>query len=235
MKIVADKRILSMHNFVVGANEDGYHLINVNLGRDFKPDFEADIRNVKEGDLCPKCGTPLKLHKGIEVGQTFKLGTVYSKKMNAKFLDKDGKEKYFIMGCYGIGVGRTLASIIEEHNDKFGIKWPMSVAPYEVEILPVNMSDEQIKNTAEDLYKLFSDKGIEVLMDDRSDVSAGVKFNDADLIGIPVQVIIGRALKKEGKVEIKNRESGEKTLININDAAHFVLSLLQEKQNALDK
>ena len=235
VKVVADKRVLNMRNFVTGANENGYHLINVNTERDFKPDFEADIRNAKEGDLCPKCGTPLKLHKGIEVGQTFKLGTVYSKKMNAKFLDKDGKEKYFIMGCYGIGVGRTLASIIEEHNDKFGIKWPISVAPYEVEILPVNMSDEQIKNTAEDMYKLFSDKGMEVLIDDRSDVSAGVKFNDADLIGIPVQVIIGRALKKEGKIEIKDRESGEKTLVDVSDVAHFVLSLLQEKQNALDK
>jgi prolyl-tRNA synthetase len=233
VKIVADNRILNMKNFVTGANEDGFHFINVNVNRDFSPDFVADIRNVKKGDKCPKCGAPLEVYEGIEVGQTFKLGTVYSKKMNAKFLDKDGKEKYFIMGCYGIGVGRTLAAIIEEHNDKFGIKWPVSVAPYEVEILPLNMSDKLIKDSAEEIYKLFSDKGMEVLMDDRPDVTAGVKFNDADLVGIPVQVIIGRSLKKEGKLEIKDRETGNKTLVDVNEAIHFVLNLLKEKQDAL--
>ncbi len=235
VKIVCDKRVCNMKNFVTGANENGFHYINVNIERDFKPDVVADIRNVKEGDLCPRCGTPLELHKGIEVGQTFKLGTVYSKKMNAKFLDKDGKEKYFIMGCYGIGVGRTLAAVIEEHNDKFGIKWPISVAPFEVEILPLNMSDEEIKNTAESLYEKLQSEGIEVLMDDRNDVGAGVKFNDADLIGIPIQIIVGRTLKKEGKVELKDRETGEKTALAPEDITDFVKKLIKEKFDALNE
>ncbi len=235
VKIAADKRVSKMKNFVTGANEDGYHLINVNIGRDFTPQVVADIRNVKAGDLCPKCGTPLELHKGIEVGQTFKLGTVYSKKMNAKFLDKDGKEKYFIMGCYGIGVGRTLAAVIEEHNDKYGIKWPVSVAPYEVEIIPLNMSDEDISGTAEFLYKDFEKEGMEVLMDDRNDVGAGVKFNDADLLGIPLQVIIGRTFKKDRKIEVKDRESGEKTLVELNEVKEFVKKKITEKYNALNE
>ncbi len=235
VKIVADKRIMNMYNFVCGANEDGFHFINVNVNRDFSPDTVSDIRNVKEEDKCPKCGTPLKLYEGIEVGHTFKLGTKYSEKMNAKFLDKDGKEKYFVMGCYGIGVGRTMAAVIEEHHDKFGIKWPVSVAPYEVEILSLNMGDDLIRNTSEELYKLFSDKGMEVLFDDRADVSAGVKFNDADLIGIPIQVIVGRTLKKEGKLEIKDRESGEKMLVDKDSAVHFVLNMLKEKEDALLK
>ncbi len=235
VKIAADKRISKMKNFVTGANEDGYHLINVNMGRDFTPQVVADIRNVKAGDLCPKCGTPLELHKGIEVGQTFKLGTVYSRKMNAKFLDKDGKEKYFIMGCYGIGVGRTLAAVIEEHNDKYGIKWPVSVAPYEVEIISLNMSDEDISGTAEFLYKDFEKEGMEVLMDDRNDVGAGVKFNDADLLGIPLQVIIGRTFKKDKKIEVKDRESGEKTLVELNEVKEFVKKKITEKYNALNE
>ncbi len=235
VKIVADKRISKMKNFVTGANEDGYHFINVNIGRDFTPEIIADIRNVKAGDLCPKCGTPLELHRGIEVGQTFKLGTVYSKKMNAKFLDKDGKEKYFIMGCYGIGVGRTLAAVIEEHNDDYGIKWPISVAPYEVEIIPLNMSDKDITDAANSLYEELEKDGTEVFMDDRDDVGAGVKFNDADLIGIPVQVIIGRTFKKEGKVEIKDRTTGEKTLVDFNDAKGFIKNKIREKYDALNE
>ncbi len=233
VKIIADKRVANMQNFVTGANENGFHFLNVNITRDFTPSLIADIRNAREGDKCPMCGTPLEVYNGIEVGQTFKLGTVYSEKMNAKFLDKDGKEKYFVMGCYGIGVGRTLAAIIEEHHDKFGIKWPLSVAPYDVEILPLNMSDELIGRTAAEIYKLFGDKGMEVLMDDRIGVSAGIKFNDADLIGIPVQVIVGRAFKKEGKLEIKDRDTGNKTLVDAQDAVHFVLNLLKGKQDAL--
>ncbi len=233
VKIIADKRVMKTKNFVTGANEDGYHFLNINVNRDFIPDVTADIRNVGKGDPCPNCGAPLELHKGIEVGQTFKLGTVYSKKMNAKFLDKDGKEKYFVMGCYGIGVGRTLAAVIEEHNDKFGIKWPISVAPYEIEVIPLNMSDKEISEAAEYLYGELENEGLEVLIDDRSDVGAGVKFNDADLIGIPFQVIIGRTFKKEGKVEIKDRASGEKFIVAFDRAKDFVKAKIREKYNAL--
>jgi prolyl-tRNA synthetase len=235
VKVVIDYRIKNMSNFVTGANENGYHYINVNLNRDFKADLEGDIRNVKAGDPCPKCGAKLELYNGIEVGQTFKLGTKYSEKMNAKFLDRDGKEKYFIMGCYGIGVGRTLAAIIEEHYDEYGIKWPISVAPYEVEIIPLNMSDKDISSVADELYKSLSESNIEVLMDDRDDVSAGVKFNDADLIGIPIQIIVGRSLKKEGVLEIKDRESGEKIKVSPSEAKEFITKMIKEKYNALNE
>ncbi len=235
VKIVADYRIKNMFNFVTGANEDGYHFINVNLNRDFSVDTFGDIRTVKAGDPCPKCGAKLEVYEGIEVGQTFKLGTKYSEKMNAKFLDKDGKEKYFIMGCYGIGVGRTLAAIIEEHNDKYGIKWPISVAPFEVEIVPLNMSDKATVEVTEKIYNELLDSEIEVLMDDRNDVSAGVKFNDADLIGIPVQIIVGRALKKEGKLEIKDRDSGEKALIEVENVVEYVRKMIEAKYDALSK
>ncbi len=235
VKVVADKRVAKMKNFVTGANEDGYHFVNVNVNRDFTPDIIADIRNVKGGDRCPKCGAPLELHKGIEVGQTFKLGTVYSKKMNAKFLDKDGKEKYFIMGCYGIGVGRTLAAVIEEHNDKYGIKWPISVAPYEIEVIPLNTADESISNAANSIYEKLKIEKIEVLIDDRSDVGAGVKFNDADLIGIPFQVVIGRTFKKEGKVEIKDRYTEEKFIIEFDKTVDFLKKKIKEKYDALNE
>ncbi len=235
VKIIADYRIKNMFNFVTGANEDGYHFVNVNLNRDFSVDAFGDIRTVKAGDSCPKCGARLEVYEGIEVGQTFKLGTKYSEKMNAKFLDKDGKEKYFIMGCYGIGVGRTLAAIIEEHNDKYGIKWPISVAPFEVEVVPLNMSDKTIVEVSEKIYNDLTSSGIEVLIDDRNDVSAGVKFNDADLIGIPVQIIVGRALKREGKLEIKNRDSGEKVLIEPESALKYVKDIIEAKYNALNE
>ncbi len=235
VKIVADYRIKNMFNFVTGANEDGYHFVNVNLNRDFSVDAFGDIRTVKAGDSCPKCGAKLEVYEGIEVGQTFKLGTKYSEKMNAKFLDKDGKEKYFIMGCYGIGVGRTLAAIIEEHNDNYGIKWPISVAPFEVEVVPLNMSDKTIVDVSEKIYNDLTSSGIEVLIDDRNDVSAGVKFNDADLIGIPVQIIVGRALKKEGKLEIKDRDSGEKVLIEAESTVKYVRGVIEAKYNALDE
>lgn len=222
LKIVIDRRVSTMKNFTTGANKDGFHFKNVNTGRDFPKENVADIRKVKEGDLCPKCGTTLTTYEGVEVGHTFKLGTKYSEKMDAKFLDSDGKEKYFVMGCYGIGVGRTLAAIIEEYNDKYGIKWPVSIAPFIVEIIPLNMSDSEIKNEAEKLYKLFKEKNIETILDDRDDISAGVKFNDADLIGIPFQVIVGRTFKQNGKIEIKKRETGEKFIVEEQDAITFI-------------
>ncbi|PMP83561.1 MAG: proline--tRNA ligase, partial [Caldisericum exile] len=197
IEVIVDKRILKMKNFVCGANEDGFHFKNVNIGRDFNPNYVEDIRTVKEGDLCPKCGTPLKKFNGIELGHTFKLGTKYSEKMNATFLDADGKERYFIMGCYGIGVGRTLQAIVEKFHDDKGIIWPINIAPFKVEIVPINLNDEEINSSSNKLHERFVKEGIDVLLDDREDLSAGEKFNDADLIGIPLQIIVCRALKKE--------------------------------------
>ncbi|BAL80923.1 proline--tRNA ligase [Caldisericum exile] len=228
IETIVDKKVLKMKNFICGANEDGFHLKNVNLYRDFTPNYVEDIRVVKEGDFCPKCGTPLKKYNGIELGHTFKLGTKYSEKMNATFLDADGKEKHFIMGCYGIGVGRTLQAIIEKFHDDKGIIWPMNIAPFKVEILPINTSDEEINNASNRLHESLVKEGIEVLLDDRDDLSAGEKFNDADLIGIPLQVIVGRAFKKEGKFEIKIRKTGERKTMDFNEIVNFIKEAIKE-------
>ena len=234
IKVVLDKRVSKMKNFITGANIDGFHFKNVNIGRDFTPDITADIRVVKEGDLCPVCGTPMEMYEGVELGHTFKLGTKYSEKMQAKFLDKDGKEKYFIMGCYGIGIGRTVAAIIEQYNDKFGIKWPITVAPFEVEILPLNRSDKIIQDEAEKLYRLFKENNVEVLIDDRDDVSAGVKFNDADLIGIPYQIIVGKTFKKDKKMEVKKRMTGEKFNVSEETIVSFINQAIKNDKEALE-
>jgi prolyl-tRNA synthetase len=227
IKVVMDKMLAVSKNFVTGANEDGYHLINVNIGRDFNPSLIEDIRTVKEGDLCPICGTKLKMYNGIEVGHTFKLGAKYSEKMHAVFLDKEGIEKYYIMGCYGIGIGRTLQAVIEEHHDDLGIKWPVSIAPFHVEILSLNMSDEEIRKYSDKLYNQFLNEEVEVLIDDRTDVSAGVKFNDADLIGVPLQIIIGKKFKENGMLEVKIRETGKKTLIEKEKITTFVKNFIE--------
>ncbi|MGB9769235.1 MULTISPECIES: proline--tRNA ligase [Caldisericum] len=228
IEVIVDKRILKMKNFVCGANEDGFHFKNVNIGRDFNPNYVEDIRTVKEGDLCPKCGTPFKKFNGIELGHTFKLGTKYSEKMNATFLDADGKERYFIMGCYGIGVGRTLQAIVEKFHDDKGIIWPINIAPFKVEIVPINLNDEEINSSSNKLHERFVKEGIDVLLDDREDLSAGEKFNDADLIGIPLQIIVGRALKKEGKFEVKVRSSGERFTLDFEETVKFVLEKVKE-------
>ncbi|HHW57967.1 MAG TPA: proline--tRNA ligase, partial [Clostridia bacterium] len=177
--VIVDNEIPQMRNFIVGANETDYHIKNVNYGRDFKADIVADIKNVIEGDKCPRCGSPLKIDRGIEVGHIFKLGTKYSEALGAKYVDEEGNEKPIVMGCYGIGINRTVAAIIEQHHDDKGIIWPMSVAPYHVIIVPVNVSNEAQNRVAEDIYAALQKEGIEVLIDDR-DLRAGVKFNDAD-------------------------------------------------------
>jgi prolyl-tRNA synthetase len=228
VEVFVDKKVMLMKNFVCGANEDGFHLINVNLGRDFTPKYVEDIRVVKEGDPCPKCGTPLQKFNGIELGHTFKLGTKYSEKMNATFLDADGKEKLFIMGCYGIGVGRTLQAIIEKFHDEKGIIWPMNIAPFKVEVIPINTSDEEIISSAQKIHDELENAGIETLLDDRTDLSAGEKFNDADLIGIPLQVIVGRSLKKEGKFEVKIRSTNERFTLNFDETVKFIKEKIRE-------
>ncbi len=203
--IIADLAIKDMVNFIVGGNERDLHLLNVNLFRDFAPDQFADIRKVREGDECSRCDNGnLAIVRGIEVGHTFKLGTKYSETMGATYLDEHGRPHFIIMGCYGIGVGRTMAAAIEQNHDKDGLIWPSSIAPYKVIILPLNMESEKVYGAAEAIYKGLEEKGIEVLFDDRNE-RAGVKFKDADLIGIPYQVIVGDKGIKRGIVEIKER------------------------------
>lgn len=210
--LLVDEEVANMYNFVVGANETGYHYINVNYGRDFDGTV-GDFRNVTSEDKCPKCGGKLTIAKGIEVGHIFKLGTKYSESMRAVFSDEDGKNKPLIMGCYGIGINRTMASVIEQHHDENGIVWPLAVSPYHVIVIPaVSKKEEQMK-AAEELYNSLKEIGVEVLLDDRNE-RAGVKFKDADLIGIPMRITVGRMVS-EGKVEFKIRSSSEVEEIEI--------------------
>ncbi len=214
LPIYADISVKDLHNFVIGANEKDYHFINVNIPRDFEPIEFVDISTARENDPCPVCKSPLKETTGLEVGHIFLLGTKYSEAMKAYFVDKDGKEKPIIMGCYGIGVSRLMAAAVEQSYDGNGIIWPEEIAPFKLMILPLNVKDENIKNKAEEIYKKALDLGIEVLIDDRN-ISAGAKFKDADLIGIPYRIVIGRKLK-DGIIEFQKR-TGEKEEININD------------------
>lgn len=208
IEIIADFSIISMQNAITGANKKDIHFINVNIDRDFKVDKIVDLRMIQKEDNCPKCGEKLEFKYGIEVGHTFKLGTKYSKAMKAFFVDKDGKEKEIIMGCYGIGISRTMAAAIEQNYDENGIIWPLSIAPYKVLILVVNVNNSLQMEFAENLYKELNDKGIDTLLDDR-DESPGIKFKDGDLIGIPIRITIGNKFLKEKKVEIKIRKTGE--------------------------
>ncbi|MCX7795509.1 MAG: proline--tRNA ligase [bacterium] len=204
IEIIADPEIKGVKNGVVGANEKDYHLKNVNIGRDFEPTRFLPIRRAKKGDLCPKCGGELVISKGIEAGHIFKLGTKYSEPMGAVFQTATGQLKPIIMGCYGIGVSRLVAASIEQNNDKNGIIWPRNIAPYEIYILPTDWTNETIRSFSEDLYNRLVQKGYEVLLDDR-DERAGVKFMDADLLGIPIRITIGNRFIRSGIVELKNR------------------------------
>ncbi len=210
-RVIADYSIMNMINFVTGANKEDYHLTNVNLGRDFDVASFADLRVIEEKDTCPRCGGKIQFARGIEVGHVFKLGTKYSQAMKAAYLDKDGQEKIMIMGCYGIGIGRTVAACIEQNYDKDGIIWPVPLAPYHVIITPVNVNEKNIFEAAENLYISMLAEGIEVIFDDR-DERAGVKFKDADLIGIPLRITIGQKNLADGNVELKIRKTGENKL-----------------------
>ena len=208
-RIIADQAVSVLSNFVTGANKSDFHLLNVNTERDFKIDQIANVRYVTKGDKCPKCNHDLDISQGIEIGHVFKLGTKYSDALKAKFLDTNGKEKSMIMGCYGIGVNRIIASLIERSHDENGIIWPLLLAPYKVIIIPVNVSDTNSTQMANSIYEdLSNNPGIEVLLDDR-DLRPGVKFKDADLIGIPIKIIIGRKFTETKELEIKLRKSGE--------------------------
>jgi prolyl-tRNA synthetase len=210
--IVADLDIQVMVNFAAGGNEKDTHLLNVNIERDFKVSQFADIRRFTPGDRCPLCGEETRTDKGIEVGHTFKLGTKYSEALGATYLDDQGKERKIIMGCYGIGVGRTVASAIEQCYDQNGIIFPMPIAPFQVHLLPINIKSDLLRETAEELYQKLSGEGVEVLFDDREE-TPGVKFKDADLLGIPLRITLGDKNLKNGLVEVKKRATGEVTLV----------------------
>ena len=218
--VYADKEVEMMKNFVVGANETDMHYKNVNIGRDFTPDVVADIRVVVTGDKCPKCGGEIKSEQGIEVGHIFKLGTKYSDALGLKYLDEDGKQQTVIMGCYGIGVTRCVAAAVEQLHDDNGIIWPVSIAPYQAIVVPANYKDEAQMAAAEKLYKELLDAGVEALIDDRAE-RAGVKFKDADLIGIPVRVVVGKKLG-EGIVEYKERKMESAVDVALDDAVSKV-------------
>ncbi len=227
-EIIADYSVRNMVNFVTGANKEDYHLINVNTGRDMEIKAFADLRVVREGEPCPRCKEALQIARGIEVGHVFKLGTKYSKVMKAVYLDRDGQERTMIMGCYGIGIGRTVAASIEQNHDEQGIIWPVPLAPYHVIITPVNMNDAQLSAAAESLYADLLGRGVEVILDDR-DERAGVKFMDADLIGIPLRVTIGPKRLAEGKVEIRERKNGAVQVVGLGEAADYISDYLKRE------
>ncbi len=212
--VVVDHSVMKMHNFCCGANKEGYHMINVNPGRDFTPTFVADIRLIQEGDPCPHCGGKVSKARGIEVGQVFKLFTKYSAAMNCTFLDENGKENPMVMGCYGIGVSRTMAACIEQNNDKDGMIWPVAIAPYEVLVVPVNTKDAASTAKAEEIYEALKKAGVEAVIDDRNE-RPGVKFKDADLIGYPLRVVVGPKTLAEGNIEVKARRTGEVTMLPV--------------------
>ncbi|MEG6615726.1 proline--tRNA ligase [Peptococcaceae bacterium 1198_IL3148] len=216
IRIIADQEVMAMVNAVTGANKGDTHFINVNPDRDFKVDLVADIRLVNAGEPCPKCNGTLLEAKGIEVGQVFKLGDKYSKVLKATYLDENGKEKPLIMGCYGIGVSRTMAAAVEQNYDENGIIWPVNIAPFHAVMVPVNAKDDKLMAVAEDLYQQLAANGIEVLLDDRPE-RPGVKFKDADLIGYPVRIVIGKKAIETNEVEVFNRKTKETFNIAIND------------------
>ena len=219
VKIIVDRSVAETANLVVGANEEDYHYKNFNLDRDLGGVFIAEIATVREGDPCPITGTPLVECRGIEVGNIFQLGTKYSEPMTCNFLDKNGKSNPMIMGCYGIGVGRTMASVIEQSHDDYGPIWPMSIAPFHVHICAINIKNDEVRVASEKLYNELIECGIEVLLDDRGE-KAGFMFNDADLIGIPLRVIISPKTLKEGQMaELKRRGCRDAEVVSLNDLA----------------
>jgi len=219
VRVIVDSELNTMSNFVTGANIEDYHYINVNLS-DFRYDLMGDIRLINEDDKCPKCGGDLKTVKGIEIGNTFKLGTKYSECLNLNYLDENNKLNPVVMGCYGIGIGRCMAAIAEQNNDEKGLIWPIDIAPYKVSIITINNKDEAQVEFANKLYDELNNLGIDTLLDDR-DERAGVKFNDMDLIGIPVRIVVGKGLI-DNKVEVKLRKDTESKDINIDEIIDYI-------------
>ena len=225
VKIIADLTVAGSSNFITGANKKDTHIVNVNIDRDFTVKEWADIRYITADDKCPKCGKEIEVRTAIELGHIFKLGTKYSASMGARYLDEKGAEKEIIMGCYGIGVNRILAAAIEQKNDKNGIIWPMGIAPYNVVVIEIDPTDRDIRDESERIYKELMESGVDVILDDR-DERPGVKFKDADLIGIPIHVIVGKKNLKDGKIELKTRESGKPVTHPSKDIISAVKSLI---------
>ncbi|MFA6309368.1 MAG: proline--tRNA ligase [Clostridia bacterium] len=226
INVIVDPEVCEMKSIIAGANETGFHYKNVNCERDFKVSVIKDIRNIVEGDKCPICGRAIKVERGIEVGHIFKLGTKYTQALNCVYLDEESKEIPMVMGSYGIGINRTMAAIIEQNNDENGIIWPMAVAPYQVIVIPVKIDDEIQMNLAEKIYGDLQDAGVEVVIDDR-DERPGVKFKDADLIGFPVRITVGKRAS-EGIVEFKLRIN--KDLEELNEAETIKRAVSEAKK-----
>ena len=224
-RIVVDATVMAMYNAVAGANERDMHYKNVNPKRDFQDVMVADIRMIQEGDPCPRCGKPIKMTRGIEAGQVFTLGTKYSEALHATFLDENGKEKPLVMGCYGIGVSRTMAAAIEQNNDEHGIIWPRAIAPFEIVVVPVNAKAPEQLSLSEEIYAELKQQGVDALLDDRRE-RAGVKFKDADLIGYPLRITVGPKALEEGQIEVKVRKSGEVFNFARNEYLQKILDLL---------
>ena len=227
VKVLFDLSAKKMKNFVIGVNQIDKHMVGYN----FKEEHEfIDLSLVKEGEKCPKCGKPLYITRGIEVGNIFQLGTKYSKPMNATYTDENGENKPFIMGCYGIGITRTAAAAIERHHDDFGIIWPLAIAPYHCVVVPVNIQEEDQKKVAYELYEKLQQKGVEVVLDDRND-RAGVKFKDADLIGFPFRITVGKTIK-DGLVEFKERDNKDIQTITPDEAVQKIVEAVEKlKEN----
>ena len=227
LRILADQELQQMADFIVGGNEKDAHLTGVNLGRDFAVETFADLRQAVAGDSCSRCEGKLEAWRGIEVGHIFKLGTKYSKAMDATILDRDGQERVLFMGCYGIGIGRSVAAAIEQNHDENGIIFPMPIAPFQVVVTMVNPNEAEVAGAAETLYRELCDLGIEALLDDR-DERPGSKFKDADLIGIPLRVTVGSRGLKDGALELQQRRGGERTMLPIAEAAALVAAQVRQ-------
>ena len=232
VKRVADNALKGMADFVTGGNKHDVHFIHVNLGRDFQADQFADLRLVMPGDFCPRCKGELEFKRGIEVGHIFKLGTKYSKPLHAVYLDEKGEEKVIIMGTYGIGVARTLAAAIEQNHDADGMIFPVPIAPFEVVVLPLQIQETEVAATAEKIYGEIQGQGLDVLIDDR-DVRPGVKFKDADLLGIPVRINVGARNLKNGRVEMKLRTEAESVLIPTQEAPKMIAAKVKELYDSI--
>ncbi len=226
--IVVDSELVGLKNLCAGANKEDHHVKNVNYGRDYKGDIVVDIKNLKEGDPCPVCGAPVKHTRGIEVGQVFKLGTKYSESMGATYKDENQKDQLIVMGCYGIGVTRTVAAVIEQHHDENGIIWPMSVAPYHVIITLMKPEDEVQAEVAERIYSELGKAGVEVLLDDRKE-RPGVKFKDADLLGIPVRITVGRGAA-DGMIEYKLRRDADKVELSVEEGIAKAIEIVNNEK-----
>ncbi len=231
MLVVADDLLEHSPNMVAGANEAGYHLRNTNLGRDYQADIIADIAQAEDGAPCPQCGGKLEAKRGVEVGNIFKLGTRYTESLGATFLDEEGEAHPIIMGSYGIGVGRLLACVAEEYNDEMGLIWPVSIAPYPIHLVVLNSKDGSAEIAAEKLYAELVEAGLEPLYDDR-DERAGVKFNDADLIGLPLRVTVSHRAMSQGGYEFKRRDQDERWVVPADEALATIQEILAEMAQA---